>query len=136
MEEIWKPWKQNPKYMISSQGRIKGLNGSIMKLQKSHNGYLRINLRPAKNEVHRYTVHRLVAETFLADYDDNLVVDHINGIKNDNRIENLRMLPPKLNTQLGIENHEQISKMVRLIISKIGYENTINYLQKIIEEID
>ena len=33
--EIWKEWIENPKYLISSEGKIKGLNGKIMKTKKN-----------------------------------------------------------------------------------------------------
>ena len=46
-KEIWKPWPTNPRYMISSYGQVKGLNGRIMKL-KENKGYMYVNLRPQK----------------------------------------------------------------------------------------
>lgn len=38
----------------------------------------------------KYRVHRLVAETYIPNPKNLKYVDHINGIENDNRIENLR----------------------------------------------
>ena len=52
---------------------------------KFNTGYLGIRLH-GKN----YQVHRLVAETFISNKDNKPTVDHINRIKTDNRIENLR----------------------------------------------
>lgn len=103
--EIWKPIKGFEKlYEISSLGRVKSLarpmhlpikgkcytsREKIMSPARiGADGYEFVYLR--KNvKSHRYYVHRLVADNFLNDIKNGNVVNHINGIKYDNRVENL-----------------------------------------------
>ena len=49
------------------------------------NGYMRVMI-----DHKEYSVHRLMAETFLENPENKPTVDHINRVRNDNRLENLR----------------------------------------------
>ena len=57
-----------------------------------------------------YLVHRLVAETFIQyPIPDGLQVDHINRKKNDNRVENIRLVTPSSNCR-NTKQHDRVEK--------------------------
>lgn len=102
MKEIWKKINgYEGIYEISNLGRIKSvprthymgnnrqrvIRERIRKFM-AYAGYWRVNLN--KNGVQKnYKVSRLVAQTFLPNYENKPCVNHKNGIKKDNRVENL-----------------------------------------------
>ena len=65
---------------------------------------------------------KFIAETFLENWSDNLTVDHINGIRTDNRVENLQLLDMITNRKKADENNVNVFKEVRYYIEKYGYE--------------
>lgn len=132
MTEIWKPWPTNPKYTISSYGKVKGQNGRLMKTS-IRKGYETVSLRIDKNQTRMCSVHRLVAETFLPDFDNDLTVDHINGIKTDNNVNNLCMVSRGQNTRISLDNNNEIYELVRQAINILGYDETKKRLKKIME---
>jgi hypothetical protein len=77
-------------YEISNLGRIKSLHKGILFLKpiKQHTGYCHIMLCKNGKKI-QHTVHRLMAITFLPNTNNLLEINHINGIKTDNRLENL-----------------------------------------------
>jgi hypothetical protein len=88
--ERWRRIQGFENYLISTMGRLynktthKYLYGSL-----KYDGYVRISLRKNKKSVDK-TVHRLIAETFISNPHNLPMVDHKNGDRSDNKIENLR----------------------------------------------
>ena len=95
MTEEWKDIEgYDGDYQVSSQGRVMSLKwgkSRILKCGTNAKGYPHIILR--KNRKPRYLrIGRLVAQAFLPDWDEALQVDHINGVKTEDHVENLRMV--------------------------------------------
>lgn len=85
MQEVWKPIPNCDGYFVSNLGRFKNVEGEIKQPYGKKDGYQQINLKPYRG----LYVHRLVAQTFIPSPDNKSEVNHINGIKTDNRVENL-----------------------------------------------
>lgn len=88
--ERWKAINDLPGYSVSDKGRVrKDSTGQIMVLSKN-GGYCRITI--SKH------VHRLVAEAFIEKPDEEKCwVDHIDGNKSNNDVNNLRWVTPSEN---------------------------------------
>lgn len=121
MVEQWKDIKGfEGLYQISSLGRVKSLNyrrsgkTKILKLNKHKFGYLHIQLHK-DNKNFTYRVHRLVAEAFIPNSDNKPCIDHINTIRTDNRVENLRWVThiENMNNPLTLEKHIKNSSYKR-----------------------
>ena len=103
-EEIWKPIKDfEGYYEVSNIGRVRSLNykrtgkEKILTNIEDYKGYLEVVL--TKNGKRKqFKVHRLVAEAFIPNPENKPCIDHINTIKSDNRVENLRWVTYKENS--------------------------------------
>jgi hypothetical protein len=75
-------------YFITKSGKVYSMNIDDFISIYSHLGYERVSLCK-NNKLSQKLVHRLIAEAYIPNNNNKPFVNHINGIKNDNRVENL-----------------------------------------------
>lgn len=83
--EVWRPL-YGGRYFISSIGNVKSTKIGPMRVRSDRWGYLYVRVWVNGFQVQK-RIHRLVAEAFIGK--SKLHVNHINGIKTDNRLANL-----------------------------------------------
>lgn len=133
MEEIWKPVPIDglrERYEVSNLGEVRRVRGKILtrnrwgehyrtyeehKLvpQLSASGYIVIGLRPPGGEKFRhFSIHRLVALAFIPNPTNRPCIDHIDGDRQNNRVDNLRWctLKENVNNPITLQRHSRAAK--------------------------
>ena len=88
-------------YQVDTNGNIYNKQGKIMKPSINHNGYLIVNFY--HNHIRKgFGIHTLVAKTFIKNEDGKNQVNHKDGNKQNNNIENLEWVTSKENKQHSI----------------------------------
>lgn len=124
--EVWKDIKgYEGLYQVSNLGRVHSLDrfvprktgtvqkvhGKILKLTEDKDGYHQVSLWK-RNKVKKAKVHRLVGEAFIPNPNNLPEINHINEVKNDNRVGNLEWCTRKENINHGTRS-EQVAKTKR-----------------------
>ena len=119
-QEIWKPVAEcNGEYYVSSWGRVKSFKFGkerILKPSLIGNGYPAVIITQGKAIKKCYTIHKLMALAFIPNPENKSSVNHKDGNKTNNHIDNLEWMTSKENVQHAWENGLCESK--RVAISK------------------
>lgn len=101
-EIIWKPVVGYERiYEVSNEGQVKRLVNGKVKKPSDFDGYQAVCLfKNLKTE--RVFVHRIVASAFIENSENKPQINHKNGIKTDNRVENLEWCTQKENTNHAV----------------------------------
>lgn len=93
-----------PNYSIDQKGNIySNTSHKYMSQRINEDGYKLVSLTVDMNTTKIFRVHRLVAETFIPNPDNKPEVNHIDGDKTNNTVENLEWVTSKENKEHGWE---------------------------------
>lgn len=135
--EIWREVSDTPGYEVSNLGRVRSVDRDFtVKNQSTKTTTIRLPgriLRPQKmGKNYRMVwaagrsrkIHRLVAEAFLPNPNQLPEVNHINGDKNDNRVENLEWCTTRENAihayLLGLRQRKFTPEQIRAIRAAVA----------------
>lgn len=132
VNEIWMDIDGYPNYMVSNLGEVKSLNfyrrkkAIILSACEVSDGYRAVTLYK-NNKRKSILVHRLVANAFISNPYNKRTVNHINGIKSDNRLVNLEWATYSENTKhaqkMGLKNNNHCKILVLHTLTGIYYNS-------------
>lgn len=120
LNELWLSYPNNPNYLVSNLGRIRGWHGGHnrwinKKTRKDKDGYLIVGLTNLNGTLTTARVHRMVAETFIPNPSNCPVVNHKDNIKDNNDVSNLEWVTISYNTKHGYHIGASVSKASKII---------------------
>lgn len=135
--EEWRTNIFDSNYEVSSLGRYRQANNKkLITGCVAPDGYIRTFLRIGKQKYTTIAMHRIVFFSFhpeLFESQEELVIDHIDGRRDNNILSNLRPLSVAQNNEARKENRHDSQEILTKLILKYGYKETLNKLNKLLE---
>lgn len=136
--EEWADWPLNSLYQVSNQGRVKRKEFTtthnrtwkerILTNTETSDHYLKVGVK-INGQQKDLRVHQLVAQTWIDNPYEYSEINHLNGNKLDNRVENLEWSNSKLNSQHASQNNLQ-PKGIQTYKGKLTKEQRDEIVQK------
>ena len=154
MEKILETWKEiigYCRYQISNSGRVKSIERKvryknnrhegfriikekILKIRKNKYGYSSIRLYNENSKQKDFTIHRLVAQAFIPNPENKPCVNHIDGNKMNNHIDNLEWCTHTENSKHSYDKGLQSKKGEKHHMNKLT-ENDVIVIRSLLEKI-
>lgn len=100
--EVWKRFRDTI-YLVSTKGRIKNeLSGYILQGSETRGGYRHFSTYH-NGEIKTRKVHRMIAEAFIENPKNSPYVNHKDGVKWNNNVDNLEWVTPHENSIHAVE---------------------------------
>lgn len=123
-------WKEidGTKYEVSNQGQIRNIESKKIIKTFFNKGYVCVRLFVIEaGKEKNFRVHRLVAKYFKDNFQEHLDVHHLNGIRHDNRDENLSCIPSR-------ENQKSKNKTFNRFITYLDGKDVIQQIISLYQE--
>ena len=129
--EVWKQYLYT-QYEVSNLGNVRNKKTkAVLSQEDTGNGYLCVGLQIDKGVYKKTRVHRMVAMAFLEFQrtEERNEVDHINGNKSDNSVDNLRWCTHKenMNNPVTVRKIRRGVKRYRLQLQKCNCDIVFNF---------
>ncbi len=123
--ENWKKIQGFENYSVSDMGRVRRDTpgtatkvGKILNLTKNGHGYFKVCLVKIDRKRQVTKIHRLVAEHFLDEIEGKTCVNHIDGNRENNNVENLEWVTPSENSihayKIGLSKPEYCNTKLQI----------------------
>ena len=129
--EVWKQYLDT-QYEVSNLGNVRNKKTkAVLSQEDTGNGYLCVGLQIDKGVYKKTRVHRMVAMAFLESQrtEERNEVDHINGNKSDNSVDNLRWCTHKenMNNPVTVRKIRRGVKRYRLQLQNCNCNMVFNF---------
>ena len=94
--ELVEEWREYNGYHVSNFGKVINKNGKALKIQPSKDGYVHTAIKDYDGKWIR-GLHRVVATVFIPNPNNLPEVNHIDGVKTNNKLNNLEWVTKKEN---------------------------------------